>query len=825
MGKIDDLIELGVSRGLITTSDTKINYTDLDREEEAHPEEFVRAATYVDLVVNLKYPPSRIAFEVPVPKRHPPDYADIVIFDDDEHKENYLVVEAVAPKPSDKIWGTKVEQGFGNTNGLRASLLLVTSGERTAQFDVASFPANEREANKISAIPENYGRVPTFLHENGGQHDLQTIDFAELAALFTRCHDVLWSGGKLDPASAFDEMSKLLFAKIEDERNTQKGSPYGFQVGHQESPVSVAERVRALYADASAREPDVFVDEIEVSDSKVAAVVPILQGVSLSETDLDAKGQAFEQFLGVVFRGSLGQYFTRRQIVEFMTAVIEPSEKDMVIDPSCGSGGFLLYTMKRAFQAIEEDYAGNDKLIMRKKFDFARKQLFGVEINEKIARVAMMDMIVNDDGHTNIENGTGLARKFKNPKIADGRLTVVLTNPPFGTKIKSDDRDALGTGRLSDFKFGQGKKSALSENLFLERYAGLLTSDQNKNPRMGVLLTDGALNNPSNVGVIEWIRLAFRVKAVIALPPFAFRKAGSGVKTSVLFAEKRKSVLTSLDDAKDDAPILFAIAEHIGYDSTLRSDKNELPQIVDAYKTGDPSKINGTLVEVSDLADRLDPRYYLARLRVREGIEKIRKSGVSIVKLAAVFESLNAGQSPEGGVTKSVGAIPAISIEVISTAGEIEAGSVENFVPQTFFDDVWEKAGIRKGDILIAKDGATTGKTGIIEADFPYREAICTEHIFRCRVREGVDPSYVHAFLNGELGQLQLQTIVNGGAQGGIGLKFAEEVEIPLPDIEQQIEIAQIWRAGSANAARMEGEAAQQRVDAKIAVDAAFWSD
>lgn len=179
-----------------------------------------------------------------------------------------------------------------------------------------------------------------------------------------------------------------------------------------------------------------FDDDINVTYSKIFQVVGFLQNISLSETDLDGKGQAFEKFLGVIFRGDLGQFFTRRQIVEFGVNFLDPTEKDYILDPSCGSGGFLLYSLKKVIKQIQQDFSGNDYFITNKIYDFTRGNLYGIEINNKISRLAKMDMIINGDGHTNIENNTGLNNKYQNTNIHYGKFSLILSNPPFGVKIK-----------------------------------------------------------------------------------------------------------------------------------------------------------------------------------------------------------------------------------------------------------------------------------------------------------------------------------------------------------------------------------------------------
>lgn len=799
-------MRLGQERKLFQIKDTRIHYIYQDKEYDLSPEEWIRMAIFVELIEDYNYSPNRLGLEVPVPRRVPCDFADIVIFVDDRHMDNYLVIECKSGSINDHEYSVAIEQGFGNANSLRARYLIIDNGDRREIYDVANFPPNERTGNKIHDIPTNYGLTYNYRFVRQSSNDLQIVSFSSLVSVFKKCHDIIWSGGKLDPAVAFDEMSKILFAKIEDERNTSNGDPYKIQFGQNENEVIVGKRCIEKYNDARRADSYVFTDPISLPYGKVLEVVKIIQHINLSETDIDAKGQAFEQFLSVIFRGGLGQYFTRRQIVEFMTHLLEPSEKDIVLDPSCGSGGFLLYSLKVVSEAIRKNYSGNDKLIERKIYDFTRKRVFGIEINEKIARVAMMDMIVNDDGHTNIECNTGLNNIYKNEGIKYGRFTLILTNPPFGVDIKKDDRDKLGSNNFQNFLFGASKKSQESDIMFLEQYERFLVNDDKLNPRLGVVLQTGVLNNPSNSSVLDWIKLKFKILAVVALPGYAFRKAGSGMKTSLLFLRKYKENYTQPQQIPD-YEIMFAIADHIGYDATLRPDINDLPNILAHYLRRTEDRNNKVLrVAYSQLDYRLDAQYYYNKYLIGNIIHDYTSRGHIMKRLSYFIDDLSAGKSPLGGVTRCVGEYPSITISNITQSGQFDFSNDLNFVPQDYYDQFrLSKPDLTVNSILIAKDGATTGKSAIIDNYFPFIEdndglaqvkAIYSEHIFHLTVKSAYDPIFVHAFLNSSFGKLQMETVITGGAQGGITSGFMDNIVIPLLSIDSQREIAASWKIG-----------------------------
>ncbi|GAH08303.1 unnamed protein product, partial [marine sediment metagenome] len=135
--------------------------------------------------------------------------------------------------------------------------------------------------------------------------------------------------------------SKLIITKLYDERYIPHGEYYKFQIGTYEEPKDVAKRIKEIYETVQKKNSGVFKAKLELPDAMIFRIVEHLQDISLRITDLDAKGRAFENFLGKLFRGEYGQYFTPRQIVEFMVEIIDPDENDYLIDPACGSGGFV----------------------------------------------------------------------------------------------------------------------------------------------------------------------------------------------------------------------------------------------------------------------------------------------------------------------------------------------------------------------------------------------------------------------------------------------------------------------------------------------------
>jgi len=432
----DEIIEEGIKKEIIKIKDDKVIYPNGKSYNFKDPEEKVRARVIIELVVKYLYPIQRLDTEVYPPRREPKLPADIVVYKDDDKEHAFIVVETKAESTKRDIDEAKRE-GLGNANLLNAKYLLVVCASERMSYNLEKHPSNvdKLEKYRIADIPVKYGKEPKFRFKRGDkENDLRKATFKELDNKFQLCHDEIWEGGKRDPAVAFDEISKLLITKLYDERFTPAGEHYKFQIGTYEEPKDVAKRIKEIYETVQKKNSDVFKAKLELPDSMIFRIVEHLQDISLRNTDLDAKGRAFENFLGKLFRGEYGQYFTPRQIVEFMVEVIDPDENDYLIDPACGSGGFLLYSMRHVLNKVTEKYKEDKETIDRLNWDFSHKQIFGIEINDRIARVAMMDMVIHEDGHSNIECNDALT-DYKNfdPRkdIKANKYDILLTNRTF----------------------------------------------------------------------------------------------------------------------------------------------------------------------------------------------------------------------------------------------------------------------------------------------------------------------------------------------------------------------------------------------------------
>lgn len=576
-----------------TENKQKITYVTSDNRSENYsaPEEKVRAEFWAELIYKYEYPASRIKVEVVVPDRLPTDRADIVIFSDDECKRPYTVVECKKDGVTDAEFTQAIEQGVGNATWvkLRAEYVVIVAGGTRRVLDVSDkFGAFEREQNILADLPKAYGKPQEFRFYKGTANDIQPVAREELIIAIKKCHQTLWGGGRLSPPTAFGELCKLIFVKISDEQKPRKnGEPYQFQIKTHEPSSKLAERINALYDEQKVRDPEVFTESIKVDDRVLRTVVSHLEAINLNKTDLDVKGVAFEQFMDGFFKGDFGQYFTPRPIIEFCVKMMKPEQDWDVLDPACGSGGFLLHALDFMRKQAGDYY---DKATQPVEYfnywhDFAAKHLFGIEINDEIARVAKMNMIVHDDGHTNVISHDALESIDKmhnhNRNFSENRFNLILTNPPFGATINFAEKPYLSTYELGNNTDAKGKKkprkNQSSEVLFIERIWQFLKPGDGQ---AAIILPDGVLTNCSMQYVRDFILEKFQLLAVVSLPQCAFAHFGAGVKASVIFVRKRRT-----DEKPDENEAIFmATPELIGYDATGRKTESQLDEIVEKYE-------------------------------------------------------------------------------------------------------------------------------------------------------------------------------------------------------------------------------------------------
>ncbi len=477
------------------------------------------------------------------------------------------------------------------------------------------------------------------------------IDFSKI--LF-KCHNIIRDNDKLSPEAAFDEISKILFIKIRKERDSVKGI-YSKKVYDKEKAdyniknktltdyyQHLFNEVKDHYASDGLFET---YERIRIRENSFEQIVEELQQYNLSKTSADIKGIAFEEFLGTTFRGELGQFFTPRTIVDFMVSVLDPKEGEVICDPCCGSGGFLI----KAFQYVRDKIEKNRKLTKEEKSrliqEEASSKLYGTDANPRMARTAKMNMIMHGDGHSGIHHHDGLLNVND---IFDGRFDVILTNPPFGSHISktlliTEDDCCKDEKLIAKYKmqYGEafelsqqqltknlqkpllnlyhtGNMTGLTEVLFIERSLNLLRPGG----RMGIVLPEGVLDGNKLQKVREYVESRAQILLIVSLPQEVFMKSGASIKPSILFLKK----FTEGEQTHYDAT---AAAVETMLDTKYASEREELKQAKDTATTPEEilaARQRDRILKQKIEAERVNEIKH--RLSYSVPIAKVSKAGI-----------------------------------------------------------------------------------------------------------------------------------------------------------------------------------------------------
>lgn len=588
------------------------------------PEEYVRQNLIVKLVNEFEYPLEVMAEEYCLDYKGRgvrPTRADIVIYKSKEDKDNnynaFIVVECKAETV--KIREEDFYQGTEYAGKLRAQFLILHNYKETNYYAVDSdkIPNKEDAFKEIITIPK-YSEIYDTKLIDEIKRKTKTFTRDGFTQMLKTCHNIIRNNDKLSPEAAFDEISKILFMKIRYERE-QKGSGVFTKEKFAQLERDYEQITRPVLKEDNIDMPfmqilfkrtkesfkkDRIFDEselIKIRPNSFEQILEKLENYNLSDTQDDVKGIAFEQFLGTTFRGELGQFFTPRTIVDFMTHILDPVEGEVICDPTCGSGGFLIkafeyvrekieYDIKMAksklrreiegehYEALseEEQLAVNQRiermqLLMNKELDtqqegsrmyrLSHNCIYGTDANPRMARTSKMNMIMHGDGHGGVYHHDGL---LNINGIFEERFDVILTNPPFGSridksqKISEADRfsdldmieknrneygeayeealkqvnDHIGKSLLS--LYDVGSMSGLTEVLFMERCLRLLK----KGGRMGMVLPEGVLNTANLQKVREYFEGKAKLILICSIPQDVFIAAGATVKPSLVFMKR-----------------------------------------------------------------------------------------------------------------------------------------------------------------------------------------------------------------------------------------------------------------------------------------------
>lgn len=553
----------------------------------AKPEEVVRQLFLVWVMDTLKYPVKRIAVEWPIQMGEDAERerSDIVIFSDEACTDPYIVFELKKPDSEEGLEQLRSYLRWTGcffgcwSNGHDPIYQL-----RDEQPQTKKGPYKFRDIPRLPKLGEDLAEILKPL----SFADLRPID--DMRALVQRLeHDALANAG----VNAFDELFKLFFAKLHDELRPKRKSSDAveFRVSAA-APEVIYKRFDDLFQEAKKRPNwgDVFDpgERIKLKGDALKLCAAALEAYTLTHTDLEVVDAAFEYLINPEQKGQRGQYFTPRPVVKMAVKMLNPRDGELVIDPACGSCGFLIHTIRH----VQRLYSWDHKDIYR----YANDYVYAVDFDDRLKKVAKVMMLIAGDGKANVfcvnsldirewQNSDAATRIGKFGRdISDGRFDIVMTNPPFAGKVTGktqliayDLYELAAAGKIveeqeseSEAQDEPGPEAAKvkarrtvagmkRDILFLERCLDLLKPGG----RLAIVLPQGNLNNQGTQALRKWMAGRARILAIVGLHVNTF-KPFTGTKTSVVFLHKWRSEAEELDDY----PIFMATSQKPGKDNT-----------------------------------------------------------------------------------------------------------------------------------------------------------------------------------------------------------------------------------------------------------------
>ena len=547
------------------------------------PEEYVRQTIEKRLVNEHKYKPEQIRIEFGLKSGSGRRSADIVIFpkDSPELTQDYvkLIVECKkeSVEPKDKKDGVDQLKSYMSvcpncewgmwTNGKYKEVL--------RQVKVAG----KYEFQAYNDIPPVDGSLEDV--DRPKRNTLKTAYDDNLLMVFKTCHNHIYATDGLSKEGAFFEVLKLIFCKTLDEQNVGKPLEFYATSGERSNPdgqLTVKSRISKIFETVKKRFPQIFAasDEIQLKPRSLAWIVSELQPYSLLKTRVDVKGKAYEELVGSNLRGDKGQFFTPRNIMHMAVKMINPKPDEKVCDTSCGTGGFLVMAMNHVIEQLkteaEKDYGNpesewtdHQKSTVRDRIkEVAASNFYGFDIDHNLVKATKMNMVMNNDGSGNIYQNNSLlppheweldlkkqlaealnieADSIRNANTIEF-FDVIVTNPPFGSKIPVKDSNILEqfdighswrkrgeNGWVMSDKF---KTSVPPEQLFIERCMQLLKPGG----RLAIVLPDSILGNPGLGYIRQWLLEKTRIIASVDLHADTFQPK-NGTQTSILILQKK----------------------------------------------------------------------------------------------------------------------------------------------------------------------------------------------------------------------------------------------------------------------------------------------
>jgi len=542
------------------------------------PEEIIRQLWIHKLIKYYNYPLGRIDLEKDVKfgREVHAKAADIVVYQKD--KITPLIIIEVK-NPSEKK-GLDQLKTYISSEG--APIGVWSNGIEK----VVLYRPYPREFQTLRDMPRIDQTIEDILEEKLTLADLK-ISY-DLVKILKILEELVLAGAGVD---SFTEIFKLIYAKLYDEKEAKKRKD-GEILFRQSKDIQITfDAINRLFQSAVKEWPGIFsqYDKIELAPGHLSICVSEFEKIKLLDSDLAVIDAAFEYLLPDVAKGSRGQYFTPRHVIDMAVKILNPKDGEYVVDPACGSGGFLIHAMQYVWN---NDLSRADKSA---KIDYAKKYIYGIDFDDKPTKIARAMMLIAGDGkshilklnslnpkewqgdeseklHARAELQERLAKFDDYDKNSDNKnnfryfdFDALLTNPPFAGEIHE-------TSLLKDYNLAKNDKGKMRNKmerhiLFIERALDMIRPGG----RMAIVLPQGVLNNTNMEYVRDYLFDKARILAVVGLHGNTF-KPHTGTKTSILFLQKWEK------ESLKDYPIFMAVSKKGGKDNSgdyvYKKDKN-----------------------------------------------------------------------------------------------------------------------------------------------------------------------------------------------------------------------------------------------------------
>ena len=616
---------------------------------------------------------------------------------------------------------------------------------------------------------------------------------------FEDIHNYLYANDGLSEQQVLEEIVKILFIKYHDEQNSE----YFFYSKENESgdnPIFL-KRIKDLFEETKKKYKTYFdkQDSLKLTPQSLQFVIKKLQKITFSKSTKDSNGLAFQKFLGRHAKGGRGQFFTPDPVIDFCVEIIQPEPNEKIIDPACGTGGFLFSSLNY----IKKIYSQED--ISR----YVKKNIFGIEINRRVSQIAKIKFLIETNSEPNIlcENSLKDLENIRFPISNNniyGFYDIVLTNPPFGTQGKITQRAMLSNYDLGykwdKYKDGYSKshnilKGQVPDVLFIEQCLNLLKPGG----RLGIVLPNGHFENSSMDYLREYIKNKAFVVGVVLLPQETFIPYGTGVKASLLFLQKRNG------KAINNGQTFFSQIKKLGYvgnkngtpvfkkdgkgelilkNGSMLIDEdftNAIEDYKEFLKSFSINSNNSFSIDYSKLNSRLSYNYYLpANRTLIENLQKFNSVRlgeiVNIIKIKSPLLKQNTNVE-----YVELSDIYTKSFEIINSTNLLTRELPSRASYQ-----------IKTGDIITAVAGNSIGSrkhaTAYVTQD--HNNAICTNG-FRVLRNSRINHYYLLYYLHSDLFLKQVFMYRTGAAIPAISDKDFSNILVYLPPEDEMNNIIQ----------------------------------